>query len=235
MEEIKLKAEVREKPGVKGFLSNLRKNRQIPAVVYGGGKDSLKIMVNQKDLEGLIKKGSNVIVNMELGGKSEKVILKEVSYHVVDSSILHADFQRIAMDKKIEITVPVVLEGIAPGVKTHGALLDHVTREVTIKCLPSDIPHEIKVDISSLADIGSSVTVADLKVPKGVEVSQETTTLVAHLLKPKEESLEVAKPAEEGAEPEVVEKGKKEQAEKPEAAKEAKEQPKEKSKEEPKK
>jgi large subunit ribosomal protein L25 len=229
MEEKKLKAEVREKSGVKGFLSGLRRSRKIPAVVYGGGKDPLKITVNQKDLEGLIKMGSNVIINMELGGKSEKVILKEVSHHVVDSSILHADFQRIAMDRKIEISVPVVMSGVAPGVKTHGALLEHVTRQVGVRCLPADIPHEIMVDVSGLADIGSSVTVADLLVPQGVEIAEEAGAMVAHLLKPKEELVEVAGPAEEIAEPEVAEKGRKEEAEVKE------ETGKEKAKEEPKK
>jgi large subunit ribosomal protein L25 len=154
MEEMKLTAQVREKPGVKGVLSKLRSERKIPAVIYGGGKDSVNITVSLKDLDAIIKKGSNVIVNLEIGKKSDKVILKEVSYHVVDSSIMHVDFQRIAMDRKLEISIPLKLKSEAPGVKTHGALLDHVTRKVNISCLPSEIPHEITVDISDLAEIG---------------------------------------------------------------------------------
>lgn len=234
MEEIKLMAHVREKPGVKGTLSKLRKEHKIPAVVYGSNRNSVNITVSLKDLDTIIKKGSNVIVNLEVDGKIEKVILKEVSYHVVDSSILHVDFQRIAMDKKLDISVPIKLKGEAPGVKTHGALLDHTTREVNISCLPSDIPHEIMVDISDLAEVGSSVTLADAEVPKGVEITDELSIMVAHLLKPKIEEVAAPAPAAEGEQPEVIEKGKKEEGKEGEAAKE-KEPPKEKAKEESKK
>ncbi|HUT86186.1 MAG TPA: 50S ribosomal protein L25, partial [Elusimicrobiales bacterium] len=213
----------------------------IPAVVYGGGKDPINIIIDQKDVDVLVKVGTNTVIDLELSGGTEKVILKEIKYHVVDSSLLHADFQRISMDKKLDVSVPVRIIGEALGIKTHGAILDHSLREIKLRCLPTNIPHDIVIDVSAL-NIGETVKVSDVKVPSGVELTEEPLDKpIVHLIIPRGEEVEA--PKEEGeAEPEVVEKGKKEKEgeEGEKAGKEAgkekgKEPAKEKGKEQPKK
>lgn len=146
MEKIKIAGTIREKAGVRGELSKIRAQKQIPAVVYGAGKEPLVITVTEKDLIVIQKAGGNSIVEITLPTGAEQAIIKEVQYHVVKDTPIHIDFQRVSMDKPLETIVPVVLTGECAFVKTHGAIIDHVLREVMIKCLPGDIPHHIEAD-----------------------------------------------------------------------------------------
>jgi large subunit ribosomal protein L25 len=233
MEKLNIKAQKREKEGVKGVLNAARANRQIPAVVYGEGKKPISITVEKKDMDILLKTGSNAIIDLQLDKETEKVILKEVAHDVVNGHLIHADFQRISMNKKLETAVPIKLKGeeICPAVKAHGALIDHSLRELQIRCLPTDIPHDITVDISNL-DVGASVTIADLKMPEGVEIiADDMSLVVVHPIIPRGEEIEAPKPEAEEEQPEVIEKGKKEEVKEGKEVKEAekpaaKEQPK---------
>ena len=212
MEKIKVAAQARQKAGVRGELSKLRATKQIPAVVYGAGKEPVSISIAEKDLIAVQKAGGNVIVEITLPTGTEQAIIKEVQYHVVKDTPIHIDFQRVSMDHAIETVVPVVLTGECAFAKANGAIVDHVLREVTIKCLPADIPHHIEVDVT----IEKHVSVADIKAPKGVTILGEGDRTVVHVLMPKDEaSAAAAAPAADAAaQPELsATKGKKEEGE----------------------
>lgn len=215
MEKIKVTAQLREKAGVRGELSKLRATKQIPSVIYGAGKEPVVVTVSEKDLLAIQKAGGNVIVELTLPTGVEQAIIKEVQYHVVKDTPIHIDFQRVSMDHAIETVVPVVLTGECAFAKANGAIVDHVLREVTIKCLPADIPHHIEVDVTNVT-IEKHVSVADIKAPKGVTILGEGDRTVVHVLMPKDEaSAAAAAPAADAAaQPELsATKGKKEEGE----------------------
>ncbi len=209
MEKIKVTAQLREKAGVRGELSKLRATKQIPSVIYGAGKEPVVVTVSEKDLLAIQKAGGNVIVELTLPTGVEQAIIKEVQYHVVKDTPIHIDFQRVSMDHEIETVIPVVLTGECAFAKANGAMVDHVLREVTIKCLPADIPHHIELDITNVT-LDNHISVADIKAPKGVELLDEAESIVVHVLMPREEA--AAEAADAAAQPELSStKGKKEE------------------------
>ncbi|MCL2887741.1 MAG: 50S ribosomal protein L25 [Elusimicrobia bacterium] len=184
--EIKVNAEVREKAGIKGVLSSIREAKKVPAVIYGGNKGPVSISLTEKDLQTILKSGANAIVSLTLPAGAETVIIKEVQYHVVKDTPNHVDFQRISMDRKIEVTVPVKLAGESADVKIYGAMVNQVIRELRVRCLPGDIPHEIVVDIKPLT-INKPVTVADLKLSDKIEIVGDAARSIVQLMLFKEE------------------------------------------------
>ncbi|NLO91512.1 MAG: 50S ribosomal protein L25 [Elusimicrobia bacterium] len=212
MEKMDIAVEARSKTGGKGLLSRLRKDKQVPAVIYGSGKPPESVSLSRKDFDLLSKRGSNIILTLKTGSGTDTAILKEVQYHVVSGDPIHVDLQRISMKEKIEIRVPVRVHGEAPGVKLHGALLDHSVRELAVKCLPADIPQEIAVDVSNLEH--GAITLGDIKLPNGVESSDSPERILVHLLVPREEvaATPAAGAADAAASPEVIAKGKKDEA-----------------------
>lgn len=214
MQNIIVEAQVRE-PLSRGKLSALRQQGAIPAILYGGAKAKKSdqgqtlIQINEKAFVKMLQKeGSNVLLELKVGSDKTNVVIKEIQRNYVTRKLLHVDFQRVDMAKKLEVSVPVHLTGEAPGVKLHGGIMDHITREVKVICLPKDIPHQIDADISKL-DIGSGITVADLPALEGVQILTDPHQLVANVVAPT--ILEEAPVAEAvgTAEPEVILKGKK--------------------------
>ena len=213
MQKVKINAQPREKAGVRGELSKIRAQKNIPAVLYGEGLEPVSITISQKDLAEIQKAGSNAIVEMALPKGAENAIIKEIQYHVVSDEPIHVDFQRISMDKPLETIVPIVLTGDCVWVKENGGIVDHTVREVSIKCLPADIPHEIAVDITGLT-LDKHVTSADLVAPKGVTILGEADRMIVHIMMPREEvaAAPAAAAGTEAAQPELsATKGKKEE------------------------
>jgi large subunit ribosomal protein L25 len=217
-----LEAVDRETRG-KNEARRLRAGGRIPAVVYGGDKPEGKpIAVDPKILSRILHSelGANTLIALKMPGAADaRVLVKEYQLDPVSHQLLHADFYRVAMDKPIRVTVPVVTRGEAPGVKQQGGILDFVHREVEIECLPADIPEHIEVDVSELM-IGQSIRVRDVLVAvKWTPISDPDMMLVHVIaLKVEEEPVAAAEvPAEAPAEPEVIKKGK---VEKPEEAEE---------------
>ena len=214
MQKVKINAQPREKAGVRGELSKIRAQKNIPAVLYGEGLEPVSITISQKDLAEIQKAGSNAIVEMALPKGNENAIIKEIQYHVVTDNPIHVDFQRMAMDKPLETIVPMVLAGACVWVKENGGIVDHSVREVSIKCLPADIPHEIDVDITGLT-LDKHITVADLVAPKGVTFLDEADRMIVHIMIPREEvaaAPAAAAAGTEAAQPELsATKGKKEE------------------------
>jgi large subunit ribosomal protein L25 len=199
----------------KGVARKLRQAGRIPAVYSGRGEEPIVLVVGLKDLQDVIARaeGSNVIVDLKVDGSGSgdrKALIREIQRDPVGGHILHLDLQHISLTERIVVEVPIVLLGIATGVKDGGGILEHLLREVEVECLPTDIPSRLEVDVSAL-NIGDSLHVSDLKADR-VEILTEADRAIATVVPPT--VLEEAKPAEEGAaaEPELV-KEKKEDAE----------------------
>ncbi len=213
MEKV-LNGEPRENPGVKGVLKTLRKSGKIPAVVYGENAPSASILVDARQFLKIVSAEANAIIKLKYLGKEENVIVKELQRHVVSGEILHVDFMRISFSEEIEVSIPVHLTGEPHGVKNQGGILQHGVRKLTVKCMPSEIPNEIKVDISRM-QLNDVLKVGDIKL-KNASITEGSDIIVASILPPMAEKPEEPGAAVETAEPEVVEKGKKEEDKKEE-------------------
>lgn len=211
MENMQLTSSVRTDTG-KGVARKLRQNGFVPAVVYGGTHGNIGLSVSSHDLRQIIAKGAGEtsLIDLEVKNGNDTqtvpVILKEFQIDPVKRTLLHADFMEVTMGQVIEVHVPIELTGTSAGVKL-GGLLEFVTREITVECLPSKMLNHIDVDISAL-EIGGSVNVEDITLGDDYKILTPLDTVVATVTAPKAE--EEAEEGEEGqAEPEVIQKGKK--------------------------
>jgi large subunit ribosomal protein L25 len=202
--------------GGKNDARRLRKSGLIPAVVYGAGQDSQPIAVDPKQIRRILnsESGHNSIFDLTLDGNAAKVMIVDWQYEPIKSALLHVDLKRIAMDKVLRVSVPIVMKGEAPGVKVQGGVLEQLLREVDIECLPADIPGHIDVDVSQLA-FGQVIRVSDLPHEGKLKFITDEGQPVAHVVAVKE--VVEAAPAEAAvdaaattAEPEVIKKGKQE-------------------------
>lgn len=208
----------------KNEANRLRAAGRIPAVVYGARKDNqapqgVPVAVDPKAVLRILHSdaGANTLINLKLDGGESRVMVKEYQLDPITHQLLHADFYQLAMDKEITVTVPVVLKGEPRGVKSQGGLLDFVTREIQVQCLPTDIPEHIDVDVTELL-LNQSVRLRDLAQDAKWKAITDGDTMLVHIVMPKaEESAQAASEtaAVPGApEPEVIKKGKEEKEEK---------------------
>lgn len=217
--EATLAAKTRETRG-KNEARRLREDGRLPAVVYGGeAKETVAVSVDPVTLLQILHSdsGVNTLIDLELdGSESDQVLVKDFQLDPVTSKLLHVDFYRLAMDKAITVTVPVTLVGEPVGVRTEGGLLDFVTREIQLECMPTEIPEHIKVDVSDLS-IGDGVRLREVVEGASWTLISELDTLLAHVTPPKVEeepeeemveSEEAAVAEGEGGEPELAKKGK---------------------------
>ena len=180
MEEMNIKAAARTGEGVKGALSKIRAEKNVPAVVYGGHKDPVSITVSLKDLEKIVKAGKNTVVSLDLPTGKEQALVKEVQYHVVTDLPIHVDFQRVSLKDKMNVVVPIKLVGESADVKAYGAMVEHIMREIEVRALVSKIPHEIEVDMTPMT-INTGIVAGDIKLPEGVELVTDPQAPVVHL------------------------------------------------------
>ena len=213
MKTIELAVEKRSTTG-KNEARRSREGGRIPAVVYGAGKPNVPISVDRKALSDVFREGAgeNAIFLLKLAGsdQSRHAMIREMQRDPVSRKPLHIDFVRVLMDVKITVNVPIDIVGVAKGVKTDQGILDVVTREIEIECLPGNIPAHLPVDVTELA-IGDAIRVSELKVPDGVTIVDNPEKVVVHVTHPTREEEPVAAAAEgaaEPAEPEVLKKGK---------------------------
>jgi large subunit ribosomal protein L25 len=214
-ENVVLEVEKRTETG-KNACNRLRAMDLIPAVLYGGGAgtESVSLSVPRKSLLGLFRKGlhQNAVFLLQLKGTDDKrhVMVRDVTVTPLRRELMHVDFVRILLDRKLKVKVPVEITGTAIGVKL-GGLLGVVTRDLEIECLPADIPSSLKVDVSGL-DADGVLRVADLDLGDRMRVLGETDRVIAHVVTHKAEVAEGAEAAVVAtAEPEVAKKGKKEE------------------------
>ena len=210
MEQVRLVSELRATRG-KSAARQLRRAGQIPAVMYGGKHGNLSLALSAHDLRQFIGKGiGSHLIDLEIsrdgGTENVPVILKEYQLDPVKRSLVHADFFEVTMDQTMEIQVPIELIGNAPGVKA-GGVIEFVTRELSIECLPGDILDKVEVDISAL-EIGSAITVKDITLSDKYTVLMDEEVVVVTIASPLTEA-DLETPQEGPAEPEVIQKGKK--------------------------
>jgi large subunit ribosomal protein L25 len=224
LEQNTLEAQPRE-AGTKNHARRVRREGKIPAVVYGASKDAVPVSVDPRHVLRILRSdsGHNTIFDLALtGGEKTKAMIVDWQYEPIKGHLLHIDLKRIAMDRALRVNVPIVLQGVAEGVKTEGGILEQILREVEIECLPGDIPSHIDVDISHLT-FGKVLRVSDLPHNPKLKFLSDANQPVAHVTSVKEEVVVTpeAVAAEAGAvpaEPEVIKKGKAETEEEGEAA-----------------
>ncbi len=190
-----------------------RRSGLIPAVVYGAFKDPVSVSVSPKDISKIIhsKTGHNSIFDVEIAGvERSPVMVADEQYDPIKGHLLHIDLRRIDLARKLRVFVPVHVAGESKGVKQQGGVLDVVTRQIEIECVPDDIPNQFDVDVTELM-IGNAIRVSELPVKSGVRVLTAGDAVIAHVVGIKEEAAAVTEAA--AAEPEVAaKKGKKEEA-----------------------
>jgi large subunit ribosomal protein L25 len=213
MPEFVVPAESRSESG-KNANRRLREKGLIPGILYGAKKETVAVSVSPKEIGTILKSaaGANTLFDLDLGGQRRKVILKEYQREPLKGHILHADFYEVALDKTLEVKVHLELTGVPVGVKTQGGILDFVTRELEVECLPADIPERITIDVSHL-ELNRHFRVSELKLSDKVKILTEPDVVIAHVVVPRaEEEVAPAAAAEavapEAAEPEVIKKGK---------------------------
>ena len=211
MEKVSIQAVAREGIGVKGTLSQIRADKKVPAVLYGGHKDPVSITVSAKDLDKIVKAGKNTLIEISLNGGAELALVKEIQYHAVTDNFIHADFQRVSMKDKMDVVVPIRLEGTSADIAQYGAIVEHIMREIEVRALVSAIPHEIVVDITPMT-INKGIVAGDIKLPEGVELKTDAQAPVVHLAIPKDEVVAAPAAADAAAQPESSStKGKKDE------------------------
>jgi large subunit ribosomal protein L25 len=205
----------------KNEARRMRKLGKVPAVVYGAFKDPVAIAVDPKHIHQILrsKTGHNTIFNLDIQGQENTpVMVVDGQYDPVKGNLLHVDLKRIDLTKRIRVSVPVITQGEAAGIKLQGGLLEVVNREIEIECTPDEIPEHFVVDVSELM-IGQSKRAGDIPLTGSMRLLSSPEAVIAHVVALKAEAEpapaeEVAAPVAEGttaAEPEVIKKGKKEE------------------------
>jgi large subunit ribosomal protein L25 len=220
--DITVAAEARVLRG-KNEARRLRQRGLIPAIVYGAFKEPLAVSVSPKEIERILhsRSGHNTIFKIGIqDGDSTPAMIVDWQYDPFKDTLLHVDLKRIDLSKRITVSVPVVTHGESKGVKQQDGLLEIVTREVTIECLPDDIPENFTMDVTELM-IGQSIRAGDIALPAGTKLMSSPDNVIAHVVALRqveeapaaEATPEAAAPAAGGtaAEPEVIKKGKKEE------------------------
>jgi len=177
---INLKAEIRKKSA-----QATRKEGKIPAVLYGSKIENLNLSVNEKEFEKIIstiKETEKIILNVE--GKDFYVLIKEIQKHPKTEKFLHIDFFQLPSKQEIEVKVPLVFINKSEAIENLGAILVKNLKEIEVKCLPSDLPKEILVDISKLKTLEDRILISDLKAPEGVKILRKPEEVIAFLVLP---------------------------------------------------
>ena len=206
----------------KNEARRIRREGKVPAVLYGGdSKNATPIAVEPRALLKILhsESGQNTLIALKLGSAADtRVLVKDFQLDPITHQVLHADFYRVAMDRLIQVTIPVSVRGEPKGVKQQGGILEFIRREIVIECLPGDIPENVDVDVSELM-LHQGIRVRDVATsPKWKSVTEGEAMLV-HVIMPKAE--EAPAPADAAAaaatatpaEPEVIKKGKKDEDE----------------------
>ncbi|OAQ20580.1 50S ribosomal protein L25/general stress protein Ctc [Thermosulfurimonas dismutans] len=191
MKQVPFTVEVRKKTG-KEMAKKLRRQGLIPAILYGPQTDPLPLAAKVNELKRILQRhrGESLIFNLTVvdnGNTSQRMaLIKELQYHPVTDEIIHADFYEIRMDRPVEVDVPIKVVGKAKGVE-KGGLLELIMREITVSCLPNQIPDSIEVDVTEL-DIGDTLHVRDLTPPEGMKFVEDPDEPVVTIIEVEAES-----------------------------------------------
>jgi large subunit ribosomal protein L25 len=212
--QVKLTAERRTVTG-RSAVRKLKAAGSVPAVIYGAKDKAETLQVSRRDINAMLSHaaGENILVELEIAGKSRLALVQEVQHAPVGGAILHIDFHAVSMDEMIQAEVPLEPAGTANGVKNMGGLLEQNLRSLAIECLPRDLPDLITVDVSAL-NIGDAIHVREIQLPAGVTTRVQPDLTAFSVLAPTVEEEPVAAAVEAPTGPEVI----REKKEEPEAA-----------------
>jgi large subunit ribosomal protein L25 len=185
-----------EKRDKVGKVEGLRQSGLLPAVFYGPKEKSTSVTVPTVEFKKVWKKAgeSSVIILKEKSGNEHEALIHEVDVHPLTGEPRHIDFYVIEKGKKVEVSVPLIFDGIAPAVKDLGGILVKVHRELKIEAAPRDLPHELKVDLTKLITMTDVIHAKDIVLPKGVDLKINPEDVIASMAEAKEEVVEA--PAE---------------------------------------
>ncbi len=216
MSDIVLEVHEREARG-KNANRRLRASGEVPAVVYGAKLDTAPIRVEERKVGEILKSGSgeNTVFLLQLHGTDQKrhAMIRELQTDSITGEMIHIDFQRILMDQAVRVQIPIELEGEAEGTKTEGGMVDFVTREIEVECLPGQIPTHVTLDVTPL-HIGQHVEAKELELPEGVELHMDPERVIVSVTIRKVVEEEVEEDEDdllleaESEEPEVIQRGK---------------------------
>jgi large subunit ribosomal protein L25 len=223
MNEITIEVHRRTASG-KNANRRLRSEGLVPAVVYGAGKETVPIQIDRKRLIELLRQGGgeNSVFLLQLAGAGQQrhAMIRELQVHPISRQIVHIDFQRVLMTEKVKVEVEIRLVGTAVGVKTGGGMLDFITREVEVECLPGKIPQHIDLDITAI-NVGQHVEAGQVVLPEGVALVTDPERVIVSVSHARVAEAAAGTPAAgegglleaERAEPEVIRRGKLEEEE----------------------
>lgn len=193
MSEVTIEVERRDETG-KNANRRLRVQGRVPAVVYGDKKESVAIHVGTKEIGNLLSSagGENAVFLLKMSGtaQSRHAMIRDVQADPIRGDLIHLDFQRIRMSEKVHVTVAIEIDGVPVGVKIDGGMLDFVSREVEVECLPANIPASLPVDVSELA-VGSHIEAGQIPLPDGVVLLDDPNKVILSIAAARLEAEEV--------------------------------------------
>ncbi len=186
MSEPTVSVRLREQTG-KNANRRLRAAGEIPAVVYGGDADSAAIRIDGKSVQTLIREGGeNAVFQLQLEGtdRTRHTMIRDLQWNPLTGALVHIDFQRVKMDQEVQVSVPIALIGTPEGVRNEGGIVEFVTREIAVVCLPGDIPSSIELDVAPL-HIGQHVETGELTLPDAVRLEDDESRVVVSVAAPR--------------------------------------------------
>ena len=211
MEDIVLTAEKRTVIGKQ--VKGLRRQGKLPAVIYGHHIQPVAITLDTRETSRLLAGITpSHLITIKVGKENHTVLVREKQRHPVQGVLIHIDFLAVSMTEKLRANVYIELVGDAPAVKEFDGILVTGVEELEVECLPKDLPERIQVDISSLRQIGDSLQVRDIQLPDAVDILTDPAEMVVLVTAPAVEEVEAVEEVS-AVEPEVIEKGKKEEEE----------------------
>ena len=196
----------------KGVARSLRREGRIPGVIYGRMRQPQALSISARELMRLLEhiSAENTVIDLTMDGSTARTLIRQIQRHPLRRDIIHVDLQELIAGEKVEVKIPIILQGIPAGVRTSGGILDQVMRELRVRVDPAQIPARFEVDVLEL-NIGHSIHVSDLAIPAGVEVMDDDTSTIATVSAPRaiEEPTPVAAAeTAEPTEPELIRKPK---------------------------
>lgn len=208
---LKLKANKRDE---KTSAESLRKEGLVPGVVYGPKQEAISFIVKSADFSKVYEKaGESTLVDLEIDGEGYDTLIHDIQFDPVKGNILHVDMYAVERGKKLEVSVELVFEGIAPAEKNLGAMIVKVMHEIEVECLPRNLPSELKVNLEKLTEFGSQILAKDVELPEGVELITGEEEVIALAKEAKEEVIENTVEAPDMDSIQVEKKGKEESTE----------------------
>ena len=200
-----------------GVARKLRQAGQVPAVIYGHGREPQSLALNTRELDRLLStiSAASTVIELSFDGRTARTLIREIQRHPVKRNVLHLDFQELVAGEKVTVSVPLRFTGVADGVRNGGGILEETMHQLHLRLDPTSIPDHIDVDVTPLT-IGHSIHIRDLNLPEGVAVLDDAGATVCVCTAPKAATETVAGTEAEAAaapEPELIRKTKEEEEE----------------------